>query len=396
MMARRISLGELGNWGSGGTPLASRADYYGGDIPWLIIEDLNDGFVDRAARTITRLGLENSSAKIVPPGTLLIAMYGSIGKLGIPRIECATNQAIAYCKCDPAKVDTRFLFHLLLNERGRFLRAGRGGTQQNINQEFLRDYEVLLPSLSEQQRIAGLLEQADRLLRTRRYALELSDSFLPAIFLELFGRANPQSASWPGVGLTELCEHEDDIRCGPFGTQLNRGEFQRSGVPLWGIKHVNTGFQLGTDEFVSKSKSLELDTYSLLPGDLVMTRKGTIGNCALYPMHFPPGIMHSDLLRIRLKAGAVSSVFLNHQLHYSSRIKRQIDLISGGAVMAGINVGMLKSIRIQLPPMELQQHFSWLVSKHERLRAIQREALHQAEHLFQTLLHQAFSESMSC
>ncbi len=151
-----------------------------------------------------------------------------------------------------------------------------------------------------------------------------------------------------------------------------------------------------TDEFIAKAKALELDTYSLLPGDLVMTRKGTIGNCALYPMHFQPGIMHSDLLRIRLSVGAVSPVFLNHQFHISTAVKHQIDLISGGAIMAGINVGMLKSIRVQLPPMELQKQFSRLVSKQERLRATQREALRQAEHLFQTLLHQAFSEGMSC
>lgn len=87
------TLGDLGEWGSGGTPLSSTPAYYNGTIPWLIIEDLNDGVVTSSQKTITELGLKNSSAKIVEPGTLLIAMYGSIGKLGISGIRCATDCA---------------------------------------------------------------------------------------------------------------------------------------------------------------------------------------------------------------------------------------------------------------------------------------------------------------
>src|SRR6185437_6965557 len=109
-----VKLGELGFWGSGGTPLASRADYYGGEIPWITIEDLNDGVVTKSIRTISQLGLENSSTRLIPAETLLIAMYGSIGKLGISGMSCTTNQAIAFCKCDPKRVEARFLFYLLL------------------------------------------------------------------------------------------------------------------------------------------------------------------------------------------------------------------------------------------------------------------------------------------
>ena len=75
---------EVVEWGSGGTPKATEKMYYeNGTIPWLVIGDLNDGIVIDSSSKITRLGLENSSAKIVPKNTLLVAMYGSIGKLGI-------------------------------------------------------------------------------------------------------------------------------------------------------------------------------------------------------------------------------------------------------------------------------------------------------------------------
>ena len=90
---------QVVKWGSGGTPKATEKQYYdGGSIPWLVIGDLNDSIVSSSASKITELGLQNSSAKMIPAGTLLVAMYGSIGKLGITGIECCTNQAIAYTK----------------------------------------------------------------------------------------------------------------------------------------------------------------------------------------------------------------------------------------------------------------------------------------------------------
>ena len=94
----KIALEKLGSWGSGGTPKRTDSRFYSnGTIPWLVIGDLNDGVVTQAQTYITEEGLFNSSAKLLPPNTLLIAMYGSIGKLGITGIECATNQAIAFC-----------------------------------------------------------------------------------------------------------------------------------------------------------------------------------------------------------------------------------------------------------------------------------------------------------
>ena len=92
----KSTLGDCFEWGSGGTPRAGNSDYYNGEIPWLVIGDLNDSVVVASGQTITREGLNNSSAKLVDEGTVLLAMYGSIGKLGIAGMRLATNQAIAF------------------------------------------------------------------------------------------------------------------------------------------------------------------------------------------------------------------------------------------------------------------------------------------------------------
>ena len=104
-----VNLDQLGKWGSGGTPKRTNPNYYDGDIPWLVIGDLNDSVVGGAKNTITQEGLANSSAKLLKKDTLLIAMYGSIGKLGISGIECATNQAIASCEVDESISSLKYL-----------------------------------------------------------------------------------------------------------------------------------------------------------------------------------------------------------------------------------------------------------------------------------------------
>jgi type I restriction enzyme S subunit len=110
-------------------------------------------------KTITEEGLANSSARMLPKGVLLIAMYGSIGKLGITDIECATNQAIAFCKPDPKKADLRYLFHAFMGLRPKFLSRGQGLAQKNISQRILRAWEIGLPPLAEQKRIVAKVDE---------------------------------------------------------------------------------------------------------------------------------------------------------------------------------------------------------------------------------------------
>lgn len=152
------NLSDVAKWGSGGTPQARNPAYYGGDIPWAVIGDLNDSVVTQTRATITTAGLEASSAKIVPEGAILVAMYGSIGKLGIAGRAISTNQAIAFALPNQS-ILPRYLFYYLLSQRHALNAAGKGAAQRNISQTVLKSWPIQFPKeLDEQQRIVDILE----------------------------------------------------------------------------------------------------------------------------------------------------------------------------------------------------------------------------------------------
>ena len=153
------TLGEVGTWQSGGTPSRSNKTYYGGNIPWLKTGDLNDGLISDIPESITEEAVANSSAKINPTGSVLIAMYGAtIGKLGILTFPATTNQAC--CACIEFNAITQlYLFYFLLSQRNEFIAKGGGGAQPNISKEIIVNTFIPLPPLSEQQRIVMEIEK---------------------------------------------------------------------------------------------------------------------------------------------------------------------------------------------------------------------------------------------
>ncbi len=152
-------LGDICFTTSGGTPSRKNPDFYNGTIPWIKSGELDKGLITKAEEYISEKAIENSSAKVFPKGTLLIALYGAtIGKLGFLGIDAATNQAI----CGIFKneiIDLRYLNYLLFNKRNKLVEQGAGGAQPNISQTILKDTDIPLPPLPEQHRIVSKIEE---------------------------------------------------------------------------------------------------------------------------------------------------------------------------------------------------------------------------------------------
>jgi type I restriction enzyme S subunit len=152
------TLGEVALWGSGGTPNRNISEYYGGKIPWFKTGELNEGIVTEAEEYLTDDGLKNSSAKIFPKGSIMIAMYGAtIGKCAILGVDGSTNQACAVAQ--PRKeVEPLYLFHYLRSQKQNIIDKGKGGAQPNISQTVIKEHPIPLPPLPEQKRIVAKLD----------------------------------------------------------------------------------------------------------------------------------------------------------------------------------------------------------------------------------------------
>lgn len=156
-----VQIGDVFKTSSGGTPLKIKTEYFGGNIPWLKSGEVAQGLVYKSDETITELGLKNSSAKLFPPETVLVAMYGvTAGVVGILKFEAATNQAI--CGILPnSKVEPYFLYTFLSSKRDYFLSKSVGTAQPNISQATIKETPIPLPPLEEQKQIAALFQSIE-------------------------------------------------------------------------------------------------------------------------------------------------------------------------------------------------------------------------------------------
>ncbi|MBB6282323.1 restriction endonuclease subunit S [Geobacillus subterraneus] len=180
-------LGDLYDTSSGGTPSRRKTEYYqDGTINWLKTKELNDNFIFETEEKITELGLENSSAKVFPKNTVIIAMYGAtVGKLGILSEPSSTNQAC----CAVIEKNQSFSYVLaylyLLFNRTKIVGLANGGAQQNINQQIIRDLPIIVPTEKALNIIQPKLLELFELIRTNeqenRYLINLRDYLLPRL-----------------------------------------------------------------------------------------------------------------------------------------------------------------------------------------------------------------------
>ena len=252
--------------------------------------------------------------------------------------------------------------------------TGIGGSLTRAQPKFVAEYPVPVISEKEQNEIVRILSTLDKVIDLRKKELEQLENLVRGRFVEMFGDlANPECL-WDKSKLVDVCADNDDIKCGPFGTQLNKDEYMESGIAVWEIPQINAAFLTQPTHFLTEKKAEQLKAYTIIPGDIAMSRKGNVGKCAIFPDNYPEGIIHSDVLRIRVDCKSVNPLFMMCQLHFSGAVTRQIELVSSGAIMAGVNVTKLKQIYIHVPPIELQQQFADFVKQVNKSKvAVQKE-----------------------
>lgn len=303
-------------------------------------------------------------AKIeINDGDVLISWSASLGVHIWDRGKALLNQHIFKVVFDKVEVDKQYFVYAVQYNLENMLSKMHGATMKHIVKKDFDNIEVPFPTLAEQKRVASILTYAKDAIEDRKQQLTKLDNLVKSRFVEIFGDLANPDCSWNKCQLVDACKEEDDIKCGPFGTQLSKDEYKKSGIAVWEIPQINTAFMTEPTHYLTEEKAKQLRAYTIIPGDIAMSRKGNVGKCALFPETYSDGIIHSDVLRIRVNKRIVNPVFMMYQLHFSGAVTRQIELVSSGAIMAGVNVTKLKRIYVHIPPIKLQDEFADFVAQ---------------------------------
>ena len=381
-----VPLGNLCKTAAGGTPLKSVREYYqGGDIPWLLSGEVSQGEITHASNFITQKGLENSSARLFPPNSVLVAMYGATaGQVGILRFEASTNQAV--CGIYPSdSFLPEFLYYYFLHKKSELVAQAAGNAQPNISQAKIKNICVPGASRAEQQRIVAILDEAfaeiitakDNAEKNLQNARALFESYLNKVFTE-------QKEGWVEKRLGDVCAITSvlvDPRKDVFMDLTHVGAAN--------IESRNGTFvelKTAREEGLISGKFLFDETtvlYSKIrPYLMKVARPDFKGLCSadMYPLApAPDGITRDFLFHLLL-----SKPFTDYAVLGSAR-----------AGMPKVNREHLFGFRAWLPSLDVQRDFSSrldvLHDETQRLESIYQQKLAALDELKKSLLHQAFS-----
>lgn len=182
-----VKLGDVCDTTAGGTPLKSHQEYYqNGTIPWVRSGEVSQGFITSTEIKITESGLKNSSAKMLPVNSVLVAMYGATaGQVGLLKIAACSNQAI--CSILPNnKIIPAFLYNYLRSQTKYLLSLGAGGAQPNISQQIIKNIVIPLPSIDDQKRIVAKLEVEQEIIDANKRLIDLMQDKINHVMTRIY------------------------------------------------------------------------------------------------------------------------------------------------------------------------------------------------------------------
>ena len=389
----RVRLDECCAIVGGATPSTSVPEYWDGDICWATPKDLSDlegAQIADTPRKLTREGLASCAADVLPAGSVLFSSRAPIGHVALNTVPMATNQGFKSFIPKPDLLDAKFLYHWLRRNRPYLESLGNGATFKEVSKAVVSRIKILLPPLPEQRRIADVLDRAEALRAKRRAALAQLDTLTQSIFLDMFG--DPATSGWRMTTINGIAANTNGaIRTGPFGSQLLHGEFTDTGIAVLGIDNaVENEFCWGQRRFISETKYRQLSRYTVYPGDVLITIMGTCGRCAVVPGNIPTAINTKHLCCITLDREKCLPAFLHAYFLRHPIARAYLQRRAKGAIMDGLNMGIIRELPIPLVPIDLQESFVRKMEAIEDVKSGHKSSVAGLESLFHSLQHGAF------
>jgi len=362
---------------AGGTPLTRKKEFWNGNLPFVKIEDMTlaGKYLKETKEFISKEGLNNSSAWLVPESSLLFAMYGSMGEVSINKISVTTNQAILGI-IPKNKSDVEFLYYWFSFFKPKWKKYAKPTTQANLTAEIVRNSIIPFPSREERQAIVEVLSRIDWAIRKVDEAIAKAERLKKGLMQQLLtkGIGHKEFKETP---IGKIPKNWEAIRLGDalelcqYGLSIPMSEKGR--YPIIKMDEIVDGYVIPT---ITKYVDLDYKTFKafkLEKGDILFNRTNAyelVGRTGIFLLD-GDYVFASYLIRLRPKHELFDPHFLTFYLTFSQNRLRQ--LATKAVHQANINATNLKKIVVPKPPLPEQQKIAEILSSIDDILRLKKE-----------------------
>lgn len=332
----------------------------------------------------------NAPIKIAQPEDILISVRAPIGALNFAKEECCIGRGLAALTPDRSKVSLEFIYWLLKGKKVELNSKGTGSTFKAISRKALEETTVPAIDFYKQHEYAESLEKIYNVIQKRKEELSALDDLIKARFVEMFG--DPVHSEKYGTRKLSSCvADKSDMVDGPFGSQVNtKVDYIENGeIPV--IRTVNVkmmSFSPIDLKYMKREKYETVIRSQVLPGDVILTKVGTIGNVCIFPNTFDEAVLSTTgSCRIRVDNSVVNTQFFAYNLMY---LKGKLLEIASAGVQPFLNMNHVKNIDILDVPLEKQKEFAAFVHQVDKSKVAVQKALDETQLLFDSLMQEYF------
>ena len=379
-----IALKDVCGINMGQSPESTSYNENGDGIPFF------QGNADFGARyPVTRVWC-NAPTKIANAGDILISVRAPIGALNYAKEECCIGRGLAAITPNLNKVSSEFIYWFLKGKNAELNSKGTGSTFKAIGRKILE--ETLVPDygFEQQHACAENLEKVYAIIQMRKQELLKLDELIKARFVEMFGDPISNPKGWPMPIIEEVVSPEKNaLKAGPFGSALKKEYYVESGYKIYGQEQVINGDPNYGDYYINEERYKQLENCAVQAGDVLISLVGTYGKLLIMPDCFEPGIINPRLMKITFDKDKVNPHYFQHYFQ-SDSLKRSLADNTHGGTMDILNLGIVRKLKMPLPPIELQNEFVAFVSQVDKSKDAVKRALDEAQLLFDSLMQQYF------
>ena len=323
--------------------------------------------------------------KMATQDDILISVRAPIGDMNYAKEDCCIGRGLAALTPDKSKVSSEFIFWLLKGKNAELNSKGTGSTFKAISRKVLEETKVPKISLEKQKEFSEILERIYGVIQARKEELQKLDELIKARFVEMFGDPELNPMGWEQVTLNDVCS---SIVRGPFGSALKKEFFVEPDETTYKVyeqKHaIQKSASIGT-YYITEEKYQELKRFECLPGDILMSCSGTMGELYQLPDGCEKGVINQALCKFTLNERILPICFLVYMKQTIGNLETK-----GSGIQNIAAVSYVKQMPINLPPMDVQNEFEQFVHQVDKSKVAIQKALDEAQQLFDSLMQEYF------